>query len=152
MKRDQIEITSVKVLQKTVAMCHNKIGDTKETTEIDKKFTHPDFTTALALLKPALAEVHYLPKNKIDNVSITGFSLSGKENCNVIINGTLKTPDKKVVAINSPAILIAENKYSFVETLGACIESITDEAYEYFFKGKTGQEEMKFEEREEEEK
>jgi hypothetical protein len=125
---------------------YEEAGNARVYTIEDTEEPHPDLKTTLFKLKPFLAETHHLDKEKHEYVAPTGFKLSGEDGTICIITGTLITPSGKVVAINSDAIDLSGESYSFLDKLTKVIELLTQEAEAFFFDGKVAQGKLPFNE------
>ena len=82
-------------------------------------------------------------KQLLDQMDVTGFALSGKDdNLAVIVTGKLITELKTVVALNSPRIKFNNTTYGFEDVLEDKVDLIKSEVYKYLFDGKKSQLDM----------
>ena len=136
MSKDNIEFSSVKVLDKLVELKW-KEGKDNKTMENTKDRPEQSFVSALNTMKKELAPFYYIPEDKIEKITITGFSLSGQEeNLAVVIKGKLETPAGKSANLISPAIMLEQDQYQFEEKLLSDIGQINIEARRYAFEYK----------------
>ena len=142
----EINIKSFKILKGRSELVYEEAGNARVYTIEDTEEPHPDLKTTLFKLKPFLAETHQLDKDKYDYIAPTGFKLGGSDNTACTITGTLITPSGKIVAINSDAIDLSGESYSFLDKLTKVIELLTEEAKAFFFDGKVAQQKLPFKE------
>lgn len=132
------------------------------------KIPHPDLTTKLKAAVPYIAQVWGLtvfktvvadknfqatkPQVKLtekavlalmEQIKVTGISLSGKgENKGVIITGTKTADSKMVMAMNSHRIKFGTSTWGFEAELEDLCKFIEEECYLYLYDGKAAQLEM----------
>lgn len=134
------------------------------------KTPHPDLTKYLDVLRGYMAQIYYFSvlneirdskvfmatakqikfldekfKSLVTKITVTGVSLSGKEdNRGIIITAKLKTETGQEVAINSQRLKYNGTKYGFEEDLENLMTDLEGEVYEYVINGKQAQLEMAF--------
>lgn len=136
------------------------------------KTPHPDLKKYLDVLRGYVAQIFYFSvlneireskvfmatkkqsqfltekyNSLVTKITITGVSLSGKEdNRGIIITAKLKTDTGQEVAINSQRLKYNGTKYGFEENLEQLMSDLEQEVYEYIINGKKAQLEMAFDE------
>ena len=146
MNGENLYVTAVKIAGGKVVLEFIDLDNHRPYSTEEKNVPHPDLYNALKRLKIYLAQVyHYKSAGLIDKIDITGFS-NKNESTFCVIKGTLTVPSGKKVAINSDAIDMEKELYGFEQDLDDVISDIRTEAEAFFFKGKTAQQTIPFEE------
>lgn len=151
MNGENLYVTAVKIAGGKVVLEFIDLDNHRPYSTEEKNVPHPDLYNALKRLRLYLAQVyHYKTTDLIDKIDITGFS-NKNESTFCVIKGTLTVPSGKKVAINSDAIDMDKELYGFEQDLDDVIADIRNEAEAFFFKGKTAELKIPFEESEQKE-
>jgi len=109
---------------------------------------HPDLTNQIKFLKPMAGTVLGFNKETTERITCTGISVRGiGDNERVIITCTYKTPNNKVIALNTPDIpvgLDTNTTYGFEQDLKAIKGKLSEECFSFLYENKKAQLDIAF--------
>lgn len=136
---------ALKELREFVASTHNMmphkaLSHLKATAKVEESIKN---------LSAVFAEVE---NETLEKIKISGISLSGDENNRGVVIMAVNEFNKEKIALNTPLIRLAGDKWGWEVKLNDIVDSLINEASEFIFNGKAEQLEMDFGSEDEKEK
>jgi hypothetical protein len=81
-----------------------------------------------------------LKEEMLESIDVSGISISGEdEKKGLVITGKKKASNGKIMAMNSPLIILSQTSFGFEPAIEEIYDKINSEVYEFLFNGKEAQ-------------